>query len=89
MAMINVRVDDKVKKEAAELFADLGMDTSTAINLFLRQAIVCNGIPFAIKRPSAETIAALQEVEEMEAHPDNYKGYNDVDELFNRTMRGD
>ncbi len=82
MAIINVRVDDQVKKEAAELFADLGIDTSTAINMFLRQAINSNGMPFPIRRPNAETIAAMQEVEEMEKHPELRKGYTDVDELF-------
>ncbi len=82
MAIINVRVDDQVKKEAAELFADLGIDTSTAINMFLRQAINSNGMPFPIRRPNAETIAAMQEVEEMEKHPELSKGYTDVDEFF-------
>ncbi|MCH5162455.1 MAG: type II toxin-antitoxin system RelB/DinJ family antitoxin [Clostridiales bacterium] len=87
MAIINVRVDDKLKKEAAELFADLGLDTSTAINMFLRQAINSNGIPFAVERPNAATLAAMKEVDDMEKNPEKYKGYTNVDELFEELLQ--
>ena len=49
MANINIRVPDEIKKQAADVFSDLGMDMSTAINMFLRQSIRLNGLPF---RPS-------------------------------------
>ena len=45
---INIRVDSEVKNEAQELFASLGMDMTTAINIFLRKAIQQRGIPFAV-----------------------------------------
>lgn len=48
MASLCIRVDDKVKAEAEKVFSDLGMSTSTAINIFLKQVIRCNGIPFPI-----------------------------------------
>lgn len=43
-------MDKKLKKEAEELFADLGMNMTTAINIFVRQSINYGGIPFVIKR---------------------------------------
>lgn len=62
-ATITVRTDNTVKEEADELFADLGINMSTAINMFLRQAVREQKIPFEITRnvPNAETIAAIRE----------------------------
>ena len=45
---LNIRVDEDVKQQAEELFADLGLNMTTAINVFLRQAIRRNGLPFEI-----------------------------------------
>jgi|GEM_PF-237163 len=45
---INIRVDNAVKKEAQEVFSSLGMDMTTAINIFLRQAIRLRSIPFPV-----------------------------------------
>ena len=45
---INVRVDHDIKKEAQEVFSSLGLDMTTAINIFLRQAIRLRSIPFVI-----------------------------------------
>ena len=79
----NISIDSEVKAKAQELFADLGLDLSTAIGLFLRQAIRENAIPFDISReiPNADTIAAMKEAEEMKKHPEAYKGYSNVDEM--------
>ncbi len=56
-----------LKQEAEALFNDLGLNMSSAINMFLRSAINHNGIPFEVKlpAPNAETKAALDEYEEM------------------------
>ena len=61
---INVRVDEKLKKDADELFSDLGLSMSTAITMFLKSAVNNDGIPFEIKRkePNAETGFAVGEV---------------------------
>jgi DNA-damage-inducible protein J len=45
---LNIRIDEDVKKQSEELFADLGMNMTTAINVFLRQSIRKRGIPFEI-----------------------------------------
>lgn len=49
-SLIQVRVDDELKKDAEALFSDLGIDVPTAIRLFLKQSLIHNGIPFAIVR---------------------------------------
>lgn len=85
---INVRVDSALKQEAEALFADLGLNMSSAINMFLRSAISHNGIPFEVKRsvPNAETKAALDEYEEMKKNPDKYKRYGSFDELLDEVL---
>ncbi len=85
---INVRVDSTLKQEAEALFMDLGLNMSSAINMFLRSAINHNGIPFEVKRPApnAETKAALNEYEEMQKNPDKYKRYGSFDEMIDEAL---
>ena len=47
---IQIRVDDDLKTKADELFRELGTDTTSAIRIFLAQAVASNGFPFEIKR---------------------------------------
>lgn len=47
---IQVRVEDELKTKSDSLFRDLGTDTTTAIRMFLTQAVAVNGFPFEIKR---------------------------------------
>ena len=51
-SMIQVRVEDELKQQADMLFKDLGTDTTTAIRMFLKQAVCHDGFPFEIKRNS-------------------------------------
>ncbi len=76
-------MDTKLKAQAETLFAELGMNLSTAFNIFVRQSLREGGIPFEIKleQPNKETIAALMEAERIANDP-SIKGYNDLDELF-------
>jgi len=62
---MNIRMNDEIKKQAQELFSNLGMDMTTAINVFLRQAILRNGLPFSVKysKLNRKTIAAIEDVE--------------------------
>ncbi len=80
---ITIRMDSDLKAEADELFNALGMNLSTAFNIFVRQSLREGGIPFEIKldRPNKETIAAMLEAERIARDP-SVKGYNDLDELF-------
>ena len=60
---IQVRVEDELKAKADELFKDLGTDTTTAIRMFLKQALAVNGFPFEIKRAVTNPYGALTENE--------------------------
>lgn len=85
--LIQVRVEDSLKKEADALFSDLGLDTPTAIRIFLKQAIKHNGLPFNVTQPvpNAETIAAMEEADRI-SHDPNIKGYTDVDEMIKELL---
>ncbi len=63
---IQVRVDDELKAKSDALFKDLGTDTTTAIRMFLTQALAVNGFPFEIKRATVSPYEALTEVEMLE-----------------------
>ena len=60
----NVSIDADIKKQAQELFAELGMDLSTAINIFIRQSLSQRSIPFEITAdvPNEETKRAIENV---------------------------
>ena len=58
---IQVRVDDELKSKSDQLFKDLGTDTTTAIRMFLTQAVANNGVPFEIKRVERNPNAAMSE----------------------------
>ena len=80
---INVNVDKKVKEEATAILKDLGLNMSTAINMFLTQVVKTDGIPFKITnvKPSKQLQEALDELEYMEKHLDEYKKYDNWKEL--------
>lgn len=80
----SISLDAEVKAKAQELFADFGLDLSTAINIFLRQSIRENCIPFSIQRevPNADTIAAMKEADDMVNHPEKYETYSNMDDLM-------
>ena len=50
-SLLQVRVEDSLKDEAAQVFEKLGIDTSTAVRMFLKRAIMENGIPFRMTLP--------------------------------------
>ena len=62
MTKITIRVDEKVKKEAEELFHEMGLNMSTAMNIFLKRCILEEGIPFELKVPNKKTLKALDDV---------------------------
>lgn len=80
---VSIRMDTELKAQADELFAELGMNLSTAFNIFVRQSLREGGIPFEIRtdRPNKETIAAMLEAENIAKDP-NVNGYTDLDEMF-------
>lgn len=79
----SVRMDSDVKKQCEVLYKELGMNLTTAINVFLRQSLRTGGLPFEVKvdRPNAVTLAALEEAEQL-LHSADAKRYADVEEAL-------
>ena len=65
MATVTARVDENVKKEAEILFKKMGLNMSTAMNLFLKKCILEQGIPFELKIPNEEIEENIQENENL------------------------
>ena len=78
----NIRIDKELKAQATELFNDLGLTLSQAFTVFLKQAILHHGQPFAVTRPpSKELLEAIKEGEELALDP-NAKTYASPQELW-------
>ena len=50
-SLLQVRVEDSLKEQAAAVFENLGIDTSIAVRMFLKRAVMENGIPFRMTLP--------------------------------------
>ena len=81
-ANLNIRTDAEVKAKAEKVFDALGLNMSTAVNIFLRQAIRQGGLPFEVKLdiPNETTAAAIEEGRSL-LHDKNAKGYTSMDDL--------
>lgn len=81
MKNVTIRVDDELKKQADALFADLGMNMSIALNVFLRQAVREQKIPFSISKnvPNEVTLAAMDDAEN---DKDMYGPFDEVSSLM-------
>lgn len=88
MANLTMRIDDELKKQAEELFNELGMNMTTAFTIFAKQAVREQRIPFEITReiPNAETLEAMKEVEQMKRDSSIGKSYTDVDEMMKELL---
>ena len=87
---VSIRVDKDIKSQADALFAEFGLNFTTAVNIFLRQTLREGKIPFSIslnKEPNKTTLEALKEIEEMEKNPSAYKSYKDVDEMMEKLLK--
>lgn len=88
---INVNVDTKIKEEATAILKDLGLNMSTAINMFLTQIVKRDGIPFEITnpKPSKDMLEALEELEYMKTHLDEYPRFNNWEDLEKSLLSDD
>ena len=86
---MNIRMDSKIKQQAQKLFAEFGLDMTTAVNMFLRQAVRERRIPFELRlnTPNPETIAAIEEIQEMKKNPNKGKSYTDVDDMMKDLLK--
>ena len=86
MATVNmsIRMDTELKKQAEAMFSDMGLNMTTAMNMFLRQVVRQGKIPFEIATdiPNAETVAAIKEMDDMLSGKIPAKRYSSTKELF-------
>lgn len=84
--VLTVRVDEQTKKAAQMILKDLGLDLSTAVNMYLKQIIKKGGIPFMIDQTlSKETLQAIKDADEGKL----YGPVHSIDELMNELDKPD
>ena len=80
---VTIRMDKNLKKQADEVFHELGMSFTTAITLFTKQCVRDRKIPFEIcLEPNQVTIDALNELQAMLTDKEKYKRYNSFAEAM-------
>ncbi len=80
MTTINIRIDEKLKKKASKTFADMGLDMSSAVKMFLHQTVAEKGLPFRLTN-NHKLIRAMWDKESTEAL-DHGKSYKTAEKLF-------
>ncbi len=85
-SVVTIRMDSEVKRQAQIIFSDLGLDMTTAMNMFVRQVIREQAIPFRIgktQEPNRETLLALMEAERLASDPSvkRYSVHEALEEL--------
>ena len=88
---LNVNVDAKNKEEATNILKGLGLNMSTAINMFLAQIVKRDGIPFEVTnpKPSKDLIIALKEANEIMENIDKHPGYTNREDLKKALLSDD
>ena len=88
---INIQVDSETKKQATDILNSLGLSMSTAINIFLKQIIKRDGIPFEIVnyKPNKDMLKAIEEVKDIIKNPDNYPRYTNREDLKKAILSDD
>ena len=78
-----IRIYEDLKKQAAELFSQLGLDMSSAMNIFLKQCVLHEGLPFNIELPKykPEVIEAMEEARRIARDPKT-KRYDSLTEAL-------
>ncbi len=78
--MIRARIEPDLKKEVENIFSELGLTPTTAINMFYRQVKLLKGLPFTIKIPSEATIQTFNDTDEGK----NIIHCKDAEDMFNK-----
>jgi DNA-damage-inducible protein J len=79
--MVHVRIDEKIKEQAAETLASMGLTVSDAVRVFLTRVVADKELPFSLKAPNAQSMSAMAEAD---AIVQNHKArFATVDDLIN------
>lgn len=79
-ASLNIRTTEEIKKGAEAVLNGLGLNISSAVNLFLKQVINYKGIPFDLRQPNQETLQATDDIN----HRRDLDSANTVEEMFQK-----
>lgn len=84
----SVRMDRDIKNQCEMLYRELGINLTTAINVFMRQSLRAGGFPFDVRlgEPNSVTLAAIREAEQLVTSPDAHR-YSDVEEALRELKR--
>jgi DNA-damage-inducible protein J len=74
---LNIRIDKNCKEQAQDVFSQLGLSMSGAIDIYFRQVILRKGIPFAVELPNKETTKAIEQLESGKG-----RRFSTVEDLF-------
>ena len=83
--MIRARVEPDLKQDAEKVFSALGLSATKAITLFYKQVALCQGLPFAVRIPNAETREAIRQA----LTGEGLESYGSVEELMADLNSGD
>jgi len=61
-AYINARVEPKLKRDAQRVLKEVGVNTTDAVEMFLHQVVMQQGIPFPVRKPNKETLKAIRDL---------------------------
>lgn len=77
-----IRIEEELKKQAVDLFSQLGIDMSSAVNMFLKQSVLRGGLPFSVELPNykLEVIEAMEEAKRIsgDANVKKYKSFSEA-----------
>lgn len=90
MTNLNLRLDSDMKVQVERILNDMGLNFTTAVNIYFKQILRTGEIPFKIKVdvPNAETLKAMEEAEKLTKSSDT-KYYDSAGELFEDIERSD
>jgi DNA-damage-inducible protein J len=77
-AMIRARTDSRLKEKVEEIFDELGLNATSAINIFYRQVLLSHGLPFDVRIPNVTTQKAMKDA----ATGRTVKGFKNADAMF-------
>lgn len=80
-AKLSIRTYSDVKENVTEVYEKLGVDLTTAINVFLRKSIACNGFPFDV-RNDVPNKSVMKAIENADKGRNLSRRYNNVHDLF-------
>ena len=81
-AKLSIRTYSDIKESVTQVYENLGVDLTTAINVFLRKSIACNGFPFDVKN-NVPNESVIKAIENADKGRNLSRRYSSIDDLFN------